>query len=69
MDPDQSLADLHTLVYVAQTIIDGGEVGDWKATLQAIVDTFNGLDDWIAMGGYLPDGWNVPRARKVNDDE
>lgn len=67
MDPDVSLAELRTLVYIAQTIVDGGEVGDWHATMSALIDTFNGLDDWISKGGFLPDQWNVPRARKVDD--
>jgi hypothetical protein len=57
MDPDTALEDLHTLMYIATTLLDGGEVGDVMGTLSSIVDTFNGLDTWLSNQGFLPRQW------------
>jgi len=68
MDPTEALTELRTLAYVAQTILDGGEVGEWWATVSALVDTFNGLDDFLSRGGFLPNQWAGPRVRKIDDE-
>lgn len=57
IDPDQALTELRTLAYIAQTILDGGEVGEWHITMSALIDTFNGLDKFLSKGGFLPAEW------------
>jgi hypothetical protein len=65
MDPNQALAELRTLVYIASTIVDGGEVGDWYACMSALIESFEGLDKWLSDGGFKPDAWNTLPIRKV----
>jgi len=65
IDPDAALAELRTLVYVASTIRDGGDVGDWWATMSALIDTFNGLDDWLSDGGFPPSAWAPKQLKGV----
>lgn len=62
MDPDEALNELRVLAYVAQTILDGGEVGEWHITMSALIETFQGLDDWMSRGGAMPASWARYRA-------
>lgn len=69
MDPDETLSELRTLVFIASTITDGGGVGDWHAALMMLIETFKELDDHIAAGGALPIQWDVPRDQPIDDTE
>jgi hypothetical protein len=65
IDPNQALAELRTLVYIASTIVDGGEVGDWHACMSALIETFEGLDEWLSKGGFPPDSWKPQPLKGV----
>lgn len=53
MDPDTALAELRTLALDVLSPVDG-ESSDEAIEL---AEKFQGLDEWLSRGGFLPAAW------------
>lgn len=52
MDPNEALKRLRLMM-------------DWdwsEDDMDEVKELFNGLDEWISKGGFLPTSWNVERV-------
>jgi hypothetical protein len=59
MDPNEALRIIREIV---RSIVDDGNE-DFYASLE-LAETFDGLDEWIKGGGFLPKAWK-PRVTEV----
>lgn len=58
MDPTEALKDVRSL---SERVRTTEQVSD---NVGMLIDTVEGLDEWISKGGFLPDQWrNVRRGR------
>lgn len=48
MDPNTALARLRELIGGKRNVVGSAEV----------VETFQGLDEWLSKGGFLPQDWD-----------
>ena len=51
MDPDATLAELRELI----------DTGDFETCPSRLVELFQGLDEWLFKGGFLPTDWSARR--------
>lgn len=58
MDPSVTLAKIRELTEKANLY---GELNDNKT--QDLVDLVESLDDWMSKGGFLPEPWEIGRAK------
>ncbi len=56
MDPEKALRDLRHLV---SRHMDGDGLD--ASDIDKMATTFQGLDEWIMKGGFLPADWNVSK--------
>ena len=55
MDPDETLKKLRALVEeIREDERDGLDITDHE---QSVLDLFDGLDQWLTKGGFLPAAW------------
>ncbi len=52
MDPDECLDRIRQIVNLADD-------GDISVYIDELVDAFQGLDEWLSMGGFLPNDWKT----------
>jgi hypothetical protein len=66
MDPDQALKELRECMREMKELIDSDFTDDMNALAQfarlmnqanRAVDVFDGLDEWVKKGGFLPKDW------------
>ena len=58
MDPDAALARIRELAAEIIQIFDDDESYEYaEAEANEIAETFQGLDNWIKGGGFLPKDW------------
>lgn len=58
MDPNAALAQIRELTDKASRY---GELSDSETNL--LVDLVEGLDGWLSKGGFLPEPWEIGRAK------
>lgn len=54
MDPNEALRRLRELILTQSEGKDPQYLAD---TLEDIASSFNGLDNWLSGGGFLPKAW------------
>jgi len=59
MDPDAALARIRELASGIITGADSLEMDDYDLSIdgQDLAEAFQGLDEWIMKGGFLPKDW------------
>lgn len=73
MDPQAALNQIRVLVSAIRERIDGSETDDIDTMdpddlttivedANELVDLFDGLDQWMARGGFLPSDWAAGRG-------
>jgi len=68
VDPNEALDIIRDVMEKLRTAIDENEEEDFilsfqeVAELSEMVDVWEGLDNWMKGGGFLPHDWN-PRRR------
>ena len=63
MDPDAALTEMRGFVDKLRRHLEDQEESPDLADYDRFVDLFNGLDDWIADGGFLPEAWRTDDRR------
>jgi hypothetical protein len=63
MDPNQALADMRDAIGLASALEDGDPV-DYTAEqiLADLAEAAMALDNWLRIGGFLPDDWKGARS-------
>lgn len=56
MDPNAALETLRELAERLINESDAGQEPD-ETVVMRMCEVFQGLDDWIAKGGFLPSNW------------
>jgi hypothetical protein len=60
MDPNEALSQLRLLV----TIVNDPHSPDGRPTpgevAREMAEIFDGLDEWLSKGGFLPKSWSRP---------
>lgn len=73
MDPNMTLHELRELAAEAKGLTDGptsddaldsGAQGRLSEIAEAMAEKFDGLDAWMARGGFLPDAWRERRDHR-----
>lgn len=58
MDPNTALAQLRVLTAIALVASEGAPAETpSQLVLLKMAEIFNGLDEWLAGGGFLPTDW------------
>lgn len=74
MDPDAALAAIRTALARFRPKLDEGEPcpacgytnhAHWCAEVGDLADAFEGLDEWLSKGGFLPDAWKKPEPEQI----
>lgn len=60
MDPNKALAEMRDLVKRAHLAVHGSDI---SYMADEMADIFEGLDEWLCKGGFLPDSWEIARKR------
>ena len=72
MDPDQALLDIRLVCERVMRFIDDptyepGEDVDlddsFKDAANVLAEKFNGLDNWLKTGGFLPKAWSESKKQ------
>lgn len=58
MDPNEALKNARKALETIRGDRDGVVTSDAHDSL---ADAFESLDGWLSKGGFMPNGWNVPR--------
>lgn len=56
MDPDAALTELRNLATLAANM-DPDAMGEAHTVATRMAEVFEGLDGWLARGGFLPFDW------------
>lgn len=68
MDPNATVKELRELCEeIAEALDNGADAGDINAEAR-FVELFQGLDEWMSKGGFLPEAW-VSTSRLIAKDE
>jgi hypothetical protein len=57
MDPNAALAEIRTLIHEAREATGPHA----EAALNEMSEYFEGLDEWLSKGGFLPAAWDGGR--------
>ena len=69
MDPNEALRQLRARFTIIDRLLAGLESDEKyirNGDLSELIDLFQGLDEWLSKGGFLPDAWEVNR-RSLGD--
>ena len=61
MDPEAALNELLALIDQMLALGEQARPGAGAHTVARIVELVDGLDSWLAFGGYLPHRWHPAR--------
>ena len=57
MDPDATLADIHTLIYELRVVMADPTLGNQDAITMLLIEEFEELDNWLQRSGAFPALW------------
>ena len=57
MDPNATLASIHSAIQDRNTAIQNEDSDAEIDAMVDIIESFNALDVWITNGGFLPTAW------------
>lgn len=72
MDPNEALRQIR--LYIKQMQVEDQPVGignqnakpEFIQHARDLAETFEGLDEWMSKGGFLPKAWHSPDPEKVS---
>lgn len=64
MDPNANLSEIRTIIADSLKRIDAGKSPD-AIDSERLVELIDALDSWMSKGGFLPECWQVSRAKRT----
>lgn len=74
MDPNTALMQIRKRISLLAAIMDRadedsgrvqpGDVAEMEEAANELVDLWDGLDNWLCKGGFLPDLWEQNRKNR-----